>query len=258
MEELKLQLEAMQQRWEDDHRHLVHLEAAGERTHVVVQRERKLRRFSGSALDLSFVDWVEEARACLSVHGLEGVAAANFVLSSLQDDARIEMKCRSAEERRDVELLFQALEEVYGETLSSSQLLRHFYERRQRDGESISDFSHGLVLLLDRLNRVKPEEVSHRNNYGDKMLREQFLENVRSVHLRWDLKRRVEQDPDIPFLAIRKVALSWANDVDSEAPAVTKKQVGVSSVATEGMTEVGLSLKEIVLFTRFWCQNMSP
>ena len=109
MEELKLQLEAMQQRWEDDHRHLVHLEAAGERTHVVVQRERKLRRFSGSAIDLSFADWVEEARACLSVHGLEGVAAANFVLSSLQDDARIEMKCRSAEERRDVELLFQAL-----------------------------------------------------------------------------------------------------------------------------------------------------
>ena len=48
------------------------------------------------------------------------------------------------------------------------------------------------------------------------------------------------------------------NDVDSEAPADTKKQVGVSSVATEGMTEVGLSLKEIVLFTRFWCQNMSP
>ena len=247
MEELKLQLEAMQQRWEDEHRHLVHLEAAGERTHVVVQRERKLRRFSGSAIDLSFADWVEEARACLSVHGLEGVAAANFVLSSLQDDARIEMKCRSAEERRDVELLFQALEEVYGETLSSSQLLRHFYERRQRDGESISDFSHGLVLLLDRLNRVKPEEVSHRNNYGDKMLREQFLENVRSVHLRWDLKRRVEQDPDIPFLAIRKVALSWANDVDSEAPAVTKKQVRVSSqeVVTEVMA-AEVSLKEIV------------
>ena len=83
MEELKLQLEAMQQRWEDDHRHLVHLEAAGERTHVVVQRERKLRRFSGSALDLSFVDWVEEARACLSVHGLEGVAWRPLTLCCL-------------------------------------------------------------------------------------------------------------------------------------------------------------------------------
>ena len=35
MEELKLQLEAMQQRWEDDHRHLVRLEAAGERVRVL-------------------------------------------------------------------------------------------------------------------------------------------------------------------------------------------------------------------------------
>ena len=112
MEELKLQLEAMQQRWEDDHRHLVHLEAAGEITHAGVQRERELRHFCGSALDLSLVDWVE---------------------------------------------------------------------------------------------------------------------NVRNVHQRWDLKRRVEQDPDMPFLAIRKVALPWANDVDSETPAATKKQVGVSS-----------------------------
>ena len=33
-------------------------------------------------------------------------------------------------------------------------------------------------------------------------------------------------------------------------PADTKTQVGVSSVATEGMTEVGLSLKEIVFFTK--------
>ena len=31
---------------------------------------------------------------------------------------------------------------------------------------------------------------------------------------------------------------------------MTKKQVGVSSVATEGMTEVGQSLKEIVLLTK--------
>ena len=79
------------------------------------------------------------------------------------------------------------------------------------------------------------------------MLREQFLENVRSVHLRWDLNRRVEQDPDMPFLAIRKVALSWANDVDSEAPVATKKRVRVSSqeAVTEGMA-AEISLKEIV------------
>ena len=46
------------------------------------------------------------------------------------------------------------------------------------------------------------------------------------------------------------MAAEISSDVDSEAPAVTKKQVGVSSVVTEGMTEVGLSLKEIVFFTK--------
>ena len=55
----------MQQRWEDDHRHLVHLEAAGEITHAGVQRERVLRHFCGSELDLSLVDWVENV---INVH----------------------------------------------------------------------------------------------------------------------------------------------------------------------------------------------
>ena len=49
------------------------------------------------------------------------------------------------------------------------------------------------------------------------------------------------------------MAAEISSDVDSEAPAETKIQVGVSSqkVASEGMAaEVGLSLKEIVLLTQ--------
>ena len=52
IEDLKLELEDLKRRWQDGHMQLVLLEAAGDRTHVVVQRERKLRRVSGSALDL--------------------------------------------------------------------------------------------------------------------------------------------------------------------------------------------------------------
>lgn len=39
------------------------------------------------------------------------------------------------------------------------------------------------------------------------MLREQLVENVREVHLRWELKRLIERDPVSTFLAIPKVAL---------------------------------------------------
>ena len=241
MEELRCEFEALQQRWEADHRQLVRLEASsGDRTHVVVQRERTIRRFSGSP-DQQVADWVEEARACLSVHCLDGAAAANSVLSNLEGAARIEIKCRPAGEREDVEKLFRALEEVYGETLTSSQLLRQFYERRQGERESMSDLSHALVLLLGRLHSVESTTVSDK----DRMLKEQFLENVRSVNLLWDLKRKVDQDPETTFLAVRKVAMFWAREVENEPS--PKTQVRVSQqVAVTDCRGAEASLREVV------------
>ena len=241
MEELRREFEALQQRWEADHRQLVRLEASsGDRTHVVVQRERKILRFSGSP-DQQVADWVEEARACLDVHGLDGAAAANFVLSNLEGAARIEIKCRPAGEREDVEKLFRALEEVYGDTLTSSQLLRQFYERHQGERESMSDLSHALVLLLDRLHSVDSTAVRNK----DRMLREQFLENVRSVNLRWDLKRRVEQDPETTFLAVRKVAMFWAREVENEPAPKTQVRISQQEAVTD-CRGAEASMREVV------------
>ena len=66
MEALRLQLEDLERRWEDDHRQLVRLAAAGDRMHDAVQRE------SGSALDLQFT--AAEKRVRMSAHdaGTEG------------------------------------------------------------------------------------------------------------------------------------------------------------------------------------------
>ena len=47
------------------------------------------------------------------------------------------------------------------------------------------------------------------------MLREQFGENVRDVHLLWELKRRVEANADTNFLALRKIAMLWAEEVEA-------------------------------------------
>ena len=41
MEDMKLEYEELKRRWEDSHRQLARLKVAGDRTHVVVQRERK-------------------------------------------------------------------------------------------------------------------------------------------------------------------------------------------------------------------------
>jgi len=221
MEDLQNELAAMQlelQRMRD--------QAGQPAASVVIQRERKLRHFSGSG-DVSLVDWLEEARACIVVQGLTGRAAANFAISYLEGAARREMRCQPDEVRGSAEQIFLALEEVFGEKSSTSQLLRAFYERRQQSSETISDFSHGLVELVDRLQRTSPGIADDR----DRMLREQLIENVRDVHLRWELKRRVEHDSTITFLAIRKVAQMWADEVEDVPPKKTRAYVAQCDTA---------------------------
>lgn len=73
---------------------------------------------------------------------LKGNAYANFVVSYLEGAARIEMRCQSDNVRKDAERIFIALDELYGEKSSSSQLLRAFYEQRQTNSETISELSH--------------------------------------------------------------------------------------------------------------------
>ena len=67
-------------------------------------------------------------------------------------------------------------------------------------------YSHALVELADRICRLAPKSATER----DIMLREQFVENVRDVLLRWELKRRIEADDSANFLALRKVAMLWS------------------------------------------------
>ena len=73
MEDLRLKLEDLKRWWEDGHRQLVRLAVAGDRTHVV-QRERELRRFSGSALDLQFEATQKQVRVSAQDAVTEGMA----------------------------------------------------------------------------------------------------------------------------------------------------------------------------------------
>ena len=99
----------------------------------------------------------------------------------------------------------------------------------------ISDFLHRLVELVDHLQKTSPGIADDR----DRMLREQLIENVRDVHLRWELKHRVEHDPAIIFLAIRKVAQMWADEVEDVPPKKTRAYVAQCDTAPpDALTKV--------------------
>ena len=245
MEEMRLEFDEMRTQWQDDHDELQRLRAAPPAPTVVVQRERKLRRYSGLD-EPALEDWIDEARSCINTQRLEGEAAASFLISYLDGAARSEMRCQPSDVRRDANLIFAALEDVYGEKETANQLLRRFFFRRQMAGEPISAYSHGLVEIANRINRLVPKPDEER----DSMLRDQFVENLRDAHLRWELKRRIETDEDIDFLSLRKVAMLWAEEVEG----ATQRKVHTNAIEAGAKTNAVGPADEMA---RMWAELAS-
>ena len=87
------------------------------------------------------------------------------------------------------------------------------------EGETITEYSHQLVQLIDRLENASPDHVIDR----DTMLRDQLIENVREPYLRWELKKQVAHEPESTFIACRETAIQWSTEME------TKKKVRTSS-----------------------------
>ena len=220
MEDLQKQLEALQPRIQDGHWELQRLRTAQAAPTFVEQRERKLRRFCVTE-DPLLSDWAEEARSCILAQKLSGEAAANFLLSYIDGAARLEVRCRPSAVQKDADSLLVALDDVFGDKENAIQLLRRFFHRKQLPGEPIASYLHGLIDIADRLQRLEPRSSAER----DVMLRDQFVENVRDVHLRWDMKRRIEEDAAVSFPALQKVALRWFDEVEGATTSRVKAQV---------------------------------
>ena len=108
---------------------------------------------------------------------------------------------------------------------------QQFSFRRQLASEPTAAYSHALVELADRICRLAPKSAAER----DLMLREQFVENVRDVLLRWELKRRVEAD-DRPTSWRCAEAMLWSEEVEDAAHSKVRSQAVEASV---GRVEAG-------------------
>ena len=123
---------------------------------------------------------------------------------------------------------------MFGDKETANQLLRRFFYRKQLPGEPIASFSHGLIDIADRPQRLEQKTSAER----DVMLRDQFVENVRDVHLRRDMKRRIEEDVAVSFLALRKVALRWFDEVEGATTNMVKAQVSEARAEPEHAARV--------------------
>ena len=217
MEELKQKL----QKLEDEHNQAYQLlktlqakESPGaptpsqprEKQLVVIPNEQKLSKSSGRHGDnvLSIEDFIDNAKSAITLRGLPLSEQANFVLSYLEGPAKEEMKLYLT----NSDQIFDLLQESFGEKRSVPQLLKAFYDRRQREGETLREFSHALRGLQSKIEKKSVTKSSGQ----DAALRDHFAENARDPLLRKELKKFIRTPPEVSFLDTREEAIRWAEE----------------------------------------------
>ncbi|XP_041920078.1 uncharacterized protein LOC121714900 [Alosa sapidissima] len=178
--------------------------------YVYIPRERKCPRFSGrlSHDSLTVEDWVEEARRHLSSRHMPLSEQVLTIFDLLDGEARTEVKFRPASDRDDPDKIFGILTSIYGCSHSYISLQKQFFQRRQLAGESLREYSHALMHMMEAVKRRDP--VCFAN--PDVVLRDQFIEHVGDSMLKRELRRQVRLHPTITFYDVRSEAIRWVEE----------------------------------------------
>ena len=171
---------------------------------VCVPRERKCPRFSGKmAVDnISVEDWIEEARRSLTARPMPLLEQALYLYDLLDGEAKREIKF--SPDRNNPELIFDVLKKMFRCSKSRNTLYRQFYHRRQLESESVREYSHALMELMEQIKDRDDDLES-----ADRILRDQFVEGLRDDKLQGDLLDKISANPRFTFRDIRSEAMDW-------------------------------------------------
>ena len=175
---------------------------------LCVPRERKWSRFSGkmSVDNMSVEEWIGEAKRALAVRPMSKLEQALFLYDLLDGEAKREIKFSPAADRNDPQKMFAILKNNFRCSKSLNALHRQFYHRRQFESESVREYSHVLMELMEQI-KERDEDLE----YSDRSLRDQFVEGLRNDKLQGDLLDIISANQRLTFRDIRSEALDWLN-----------------------------------------------
>ena len=133
---------------------------------------------------------------------------ALFVYDHLEGAAHTEIKFRESQVKEDAKQILIVLQEVYGCSKTYVSLQQKFFDRKQKEGESLQDFSHALMILMEKVQMCNSQAMSK----PQVLLRDQFCENVKDHMLRRELMRMVRQNGDLSLLDVRREAIRWVEE----------------------------------------------
>jgi hypothetical protein len=180
---------------------------------------------------------------------MTGFDKALFLFDHLEGEARNEIKYRPVFTRENPDLIIEVLKEVYGCAKSYVYWQQRFFNRKQKDNESLFEFSHALMEMLEKVKQSNEGAVRN----PDIVLRDQFCENVSDPMLRRELKRLVRGDSVLTLLDVRKEAIRWVQEGQSHrdrsyrAPGASSEAQVVSQCVAAPSSLEFVELKDLVL-----------
>eukprot|EP00057_Strongylocentrotus_purpuratus_P010055 XP_011664529.1 PREDICTED: transposon Ty3-I Gag-Pol polyprotein [Strongylocentrotus purpuratus] len=232
----------------------------------------KLSRFSGfphKQGDPTINEWLQEFDEYCSYYKLGSREEAKVLLTHLTDSAKDEARCYDSSVREDSKALKKALKSRYGLKETVQPLSTELHARVQKSGETLADFSSGLIRLYDRMeSAASGDERAALTMLRDNTLKERFVTGVRDKQIQRELRRILFSAEGKPFIDMRKEVLQTFQDddtvtsrpsireceVETARASVTAEDQTIKSMKSE-ITELKETLKEVVQAMRGMTNN---
>ncbi len=104
--------------------------------------------------------------------------------------------------------------------------LKHFYERKQMQGETIRSYAYDLQERLSRVKCREPNSVPD----AESVLKEQLVLGLRDDFLRCEMKRRVKEDASLTFVQVMQAAITWSEEEETQTANIQKPSTRVREV----------------------------
>ena len=188
-----------------------------------------------------FREWEMQTRAMLRAQPLNGQQQADFVLSTLDGDARREAALLPDADRADGDKVIKALGRVFGDTASNAQRRIAFYKCRQNGDETASSF--GLRLRECHARWRATDQEAGRDE--DSLLRDQFVLGLQAGPIRHELQRLLRRDEALTFQVALKEARALEKELNGGATEAQVQAVSSKFVPPTPRSERPADLEEL-------------
>uniref|UniRef100_A0A2C9L7U9 CCHC-type domain-containing protein n=1 Tax=Biomphalaria glabrata TaxID=6526 RepID=A0A2C9L7U9_BIOGL len=171
-------------------------------------------------------------------------------------NVKAELRCQPQTKKARPEALMRGLRSTYGERRSVNCLIGQLFRISQHQYESVRTYSHRLFQAFEAL--TDRQRALSETPFSKSILRDQFVENLSDRILRRDLRERLLDRPETEFLALRDMAIRWAQDEDV-APQVnvTCREIKIEGQLAALSKQVEELAAQIVLLQLSGPQNYS-